>query len=375
MPIAIKEEFCCEPYEFQGGPSYTPAFGQGVPEAVCVQKLKRAGAVIIGVTNMHKFGSGTLGSNLHPPQLTGRNPYDPQCYAGGSSTGSAISMAAGFCPIAIGTDGGGSIRVPAALCGTVGLKPTFGTVDSLGFLPKAFTVGVVEPLSSSVLDTAIAMDIISQVTDADKKVISLKGLGNTRVDGVKVGIFWDHFNHTDKEISLKCRAALSHLQDLGTELVDIEIPEMEDSRIAHAVSIMSEAVCSLGLELDNHYSGLNLKTHLVVGVGANLSAIEYVNSQKQRICAVTIFKSIFKKVDMIATPAVACPAPVIHPEAIKTGIADSNNSAKLMCFSFLGNLTGNPGLVLPVGYTDADLPVGLQLMGPWNQEDMLLRAG
>ena len=375
VPVAIKEEIRCEPYDCRGGACYIPIISQGVPEAVCVQKLKRAGAVIIGVTNMHEFGTGSLGSNPHPPQLTGRNPYDPRCYAGGSSMGSAISVAAGFCPIAIGTDGGGSIRIPAALCGTVGLKPTYGIVDSLGCIPDTFTVTVAGPLSSSVLDTAIAMDIISQVTDGNKNVVSLKGLGNTRVDGIKVGVFWDHFNHAENEVSLKCRAALSCLQDLGAELVDIEIPEMEDSRIALTVSIFSEFASSLGLDLDSHYSDVNLETHLLVGVASNLSATDYVNSQKQRTRAMAILKSIFKKVDIIATPAVACPAPVICPEAIETGIADGNNSAKLMRFSFLGNLTGIPGLVLPVGYTDADLPVGLQLMGPWNQEDMLLRAG
>ena len=375
VPVAIKEGFHCEPYDFRGGASYIPIISKGVPEAVCVRKLKRAGAVIIGVTNMHEFGTGTLGSNPHPPHLTGRNPYDPRHYAGGSSTGSGISVAAGFCPVAIGTDGGGSIRIPASLCGTVGLKPTHGIVDSFGVLPSTFTVGVTGPLTASVLDTAITMDIISQVTDGEKKVVSLEGLGKSQLDGLKVGVFWEHFNDADKEITLQCRAALSHLQNLGAELVDIRIPEMKDSRIAHTISISTEFGSSLGLELDHHYSEVNLETHLTVGMSASISAIQYVNSQKQRTRAMLALKSIFKKVDMIATPAVACSPPMIQPEAIKGGIADASNSAKLNHFSFLGNLTGIPCLVLPVGYTDAGLPVGLQLMGSWYREDVLLRTG
>lgn len=375
VPVAIKEEISCEPYDLRGGASFTPIISQGVREATCVQRLKAAGAVIIGMTNMHELGTGTLGSNPHPPQLTGRNPYDPQRYAGGSSTGSAISVAAGFCPVALGSDAGGSIRVPAAVCGTVGLKPTFGMVDLSGTLPKSFTVVSLGPLSSSVLDTAITMDIISQVTGREEKIVSLQGVGDPCVKGLKVGVFWDHFNDADEEIVLKCRTALTCLEEFGAELVDIAIPEMEDSRIAHAISIAAEFGSSLGLDIDSHYSDINPETHLVVANAVNMSAIEYINSQKQRTRAMVILKEIFEKVDIIVTPAIACSVPVIRPEAMSSGVADGNAGAKMMRFSFLGNLTGIPGLVLPVGYTEAGLPVGFQLMASWYREDILLKTG
>ena len=375
VPVSIKEEYRCEPYEFRGGASYVPIVGHGVPEAACVQKLKAAGAVIIGVTNMHEFGTGTLGSNPHRPHLTARNPYDPRRYAGGSSTGAGTTIAAGFCPVSIGGDGGGSIRVPASLCGTVGLKPTADLVDPTGVLPKVFTVGVTGPLSSSILDTAVTMDIISRDTDSGKKLVSLKGLGETRLDGLKVGIYWDHFDHADDKIKLKCRAALSYLKDLGVEVVDITIPEMEDSRIAHVISIGAEFACGLGIELDNHYSELNPETHLLVGISSNFTAIDYVNSQKQRTRAMKVMKALFEKVDIIATPGVACLPPEICAEALSCGIADGATSSKLMRFSFLGNLTGIPGLVVPVGYTDSGLPVSLQLMSSWYREDIILKTG
>ena len=375
VPVSIKEEFHCEPYEFRGGASYLPTLSQGVPEAVCVQKLKAAGAMIIGISNMHEFGTGTSGSNPHLPQLTGRNPYDPNCYAGGSSTGAASSVAAGFCPVAIGADGGGSIRIPASLCGTVGLKPTVGVVDVSGLLPKVFTVVVAGPLSSSVLDTAITMNVISGDKDG-KRMMSLEGLGETsRLDGLRVGIYWDHFNHAEEEIKLKCRAALSILNDLGAELVDISIPEMEDTRIAHVISIGAEFACTLGLEVDQHYSELNPETHLVIGASSDLTAIDFINSQKQRTRAMRVLETLFEKVDVIATPGVACSPPEIKPEHLSCGVADGTTSSKLMRFSFLANLTGIPGLVVPVGYTGSGLPVSLQLMGSWYREDVLLKTG
>ncbi len=376
VPIAIKEELRCEPYELFAGACYLPQISRGVPEAVLVRKLKDAGAVIIGIANMHEYGTGTLGSNPHPPHLTSRNPYDPQCYPGGSSSGSAVSVAAGFCPISIGADGGGSIRIPATLCGTVGLKPTFGLVDSLGILPKAFTVGACGPLTSSVLDTAITMSVIAQAREGDKTPLSLEGLGEQRLDGLRVGVYWDHFNDADKEVVLKCKAALGHLKKLGAEVIDIRIPEMEDTRIAHVVSIGAEFVSSLGMDLDEHFSELNLETHLLVGTSCAFSAMEYVNAQRQRTRAMEALKFIFKKVDVIATPGSAIPAPAIEPEAVSFGVLDGTNSGKLMRFSFLANLTGIPGLVLPVGYTETSgLPIGLQLMAGWHQESLLLKVG
>ena len=374
VPVAVKEEICCKPYDLRGGASFTPSIGKGVEEAACVQKLKAAGAVIIGMTNMHEFGAGTLGSNPHPPHLTARNPYDPKRYAGGSSTGSAVSVAAGFCPVAIGTDGGGSVRVPAAVCGTVGLKPTFGVVDPSGSLPTSFTVRSLGPLTSSVLDTAITIDIISRQPNVEKTVVSLKGLGEPRLDGLKVGVFWDHFNDADPDIVNKCNDSLKTLEELGAELVDIVIPEMEDSRIAHAISIASEVGSSLGLDIDNHYSEINPETHLLVANAVNMLATEYINSQRQRTRAMHILKELFKTVDVIVTPAIAGFIPVIRPEAMSAGIADGCTGAKMMQYNFLGNLTGIPGIVLPVGYTEEGLPVGMQLMASWYREDLLLKS-
>ncbi len=377
VPIAIKGEFRVEPYEFYAGASYVPEISKGVPESTLVQKLKSSGAVIIGISNLQEFGAGTLGSNSNKNHLTARNPYNPQCYPGGSSSGSAVCVAAGLCPVAVGADGGGSIRIPAGLCGVVGLKPTNGFLDHTGMFPQCHTLGTAGPLCSSVLDAAITMDIVSKEIDGAKKLISLQDLSETSLEGLRVGIYWKYFEDADSEVVQKCKAAVSNLKSLGAEVVDIKIPELEQSRIAHAVTIMSEFANTLGLDIDRHFDEFTLESLLLIGVGFNFTAVEYLNAQKQRTRAIETMKYVFNELncDVIITPATALPAPKIPPEAVSMGISDAETSTALMRFSFLSNLTGLPGLSIPVGYTSGGLPVGLQVMGQWYKEGMLLKIG
>ena len=377
VPVAIKGEIHVEPYEFYAGASYIPEISKGVPESTLAQKLKSSGAVIIGISNLQEFGAGTLGSNPNKNHLTARNPYNPQCYAGGSSSGSAVCVAAGLCPIAVGADGGGSIRIPAGLCGIVGLKPTNGFLDHTGMFPQNHTLGTAGPLCSSILDAAIAMDIFSKEMDGAKKLISLQDLSEISLEGLKVGIYWKYFEDADSEVVQKCKAAVSHLKSLGAEIIDIKIPELEQSRIAHGVTIVSEFANALGLDIDKHFDELTLESLLLIGVGFHFTAVEYLNAQKQRTRAIEAMKYVFNELDcdVIITPATALPAPKIPPEAVSMGISDAETSTALMRFSFLGNLTGLPGLSVPVGYTSGGLPVGLQVMGQWYKEGMLLKIG
>ena len=377
IPVAIKGEFHVEPYEFYAGASYFPEISKGVPESTLVQKLKSSGAVIIGISNLQEFGAGTLGSNANKNHLTARNPYNPQCFAGGSSSGSAVCVAAGLCPVAVGADGGGSIRIPAGLCGVVGLKPTNGLLDKTGMLPQNFTLGTAGPLCSSVLDAAITMDIFSKEINGAKKLISLKDLDDTTLEGLKIGIYWKYFEDADREVVQKCKAAVSQLKSLGAEIVDIKIPELEQSRIAHALTIMSEFANALGLDIDRHFDKFTLESLLLIGLGFHFSAVEYLNAQKQRTRAIEAMKYFFDEFncDVIIMPSTALLAPKIPSEAISMGISDAETSTALMRFSFLANLTGLPGLNVPVGYTSSGLPVGLQVMGQWYKEGMLLKIG
>ena len=377
IPVSVKGMFRVEPYDCLSGCAKPPEVVRGMREGATVTKLKEAGAVILGIANLQEFGVGVLGSNPNHRHLTSRNPYDTRYYCGGSSSGSAASVAAGLCPVSIGTDGGGSIRIPAAVCGVVGLKQTFGLVDMDGCCPVSHTVGVSGPLCSSVLDAAVATDIMARETDGERVLASLDGLDSTGdLSGVKVGVYWEYFNHADREIVERCKTALSVLESLGAEVVEVAIPELEGSRVAHFISIVSEMTQSLSLDVDENFSDINLETLLLVGSGVSLSSIQYLNAQKQRTRALACLRRIFETVDVIVTPTTACTPTPVSQAAIPLGEIDGMTSGRLMRFVFLANLCGNPALSLPVGYTEeAGLPVGIQLMGRHYEERVLLRVG
>ena len=375
VPVSLKGMFRVEPYEFLSGCARVPDVGQGTSESAIARKMKDAGAIVIGIANLQEFGTGTLGSNPNHRHLTARNAYNTQYYCGGSSSGSAACVASGLCPISIGTDGGGSVRIPAAVSGVVGLKYTFGLVDLDGCCSVSHSVGVSGPLCSSVLDAAIAMDVITRETDGERVLVSLEDLDDGDLNGTKVGVYWDYFNHANQEIVDKCKAVLSELESLGVEIVEIAIPELDSSRVAHFVSIVAEMAQSLAVDADKYFSDINLETLMLIGAGLQMTSNEYLNAQKQRTRAMAFLDHIFNQVDVIITPMTACVAPPITPAAIPLGELNAAASVQLMRYSFLANLCGNPGLTLPVGYAGSGLPIGVQLMGRCYEERVLLRFG
>ena len=377
VPVSVKGVFRVEPYDCLAGCATPLEIFQGMREAAIVRKLKEAGAVIVGIANLQVFGAGTLGSNPNQRHLTSRNPYNTACYCGGSSSGSAASVAAGLCPISIGSDGGGSIRIPASVCGVVGLKQTFGLVDLDGCCQVSHSVGVAGPLCSSVVDAAVATVVMARETDGERVLASLEGIDSTGdLSGVKIGVYWEYFNHADPEIVDQCKSAVSVLESLGAELVEITIPELEGSRVAHFVSFISEVSQSLSLDTDRQYSKINLESLLVIGTGLSVTSNHYLNAQKQRTRALACLEHVFERVDVIVTPTTACTITSVSPAALPLGEMNGTTSGRLMRFAFLANLCGNPALSLPVGYTnERGLPVGLQLMGRHYEERVLLRLG
>lgn len=373
IPVSVKGEFYTKPYPFRCGSMFQPIFADGLPESHLVKNLKEAGAIIIGITNMHEFGTGSLGSNPNRFNLMARNPYNPGCYAGGSSSGSAVSVAAGLCPISLGADGGGSVRIPAALCGLFGLKPTNGLLETAGEMPVAPSLATAGPLCGSVVDTIIAMDVLSKNRSGDT-VMPLHGIGDRSLNGLKIGIYQDFFNHCDPSVKSVCKASLQVLTSLGASIVDIKIPELEETRIAHLITIFAEFSNALACDVDKHFNVLNLETLLALVPGFQIQATDYINAQKQRSRAVTFFKHIFNQVDMIVTPSTACLAPKIDKEALSHGKSMPVITGKLVRHVSLANLTGNPAISCPIGLSSEGLPVGLQFIGKWYDENTLLQV-
>ena len=372
VPVSIKAEFHTEPYFFRCGSLFHPIFTENVPEAHLVKNFKDAGAIIIGLANMHEFGTGVLGSNPNRFNLTARNPYNTGCFAGGSSSGSAVSVAAGLCPISLGADAGGSIRTPASLCGLFGLKPTLGLLDCSGGMPFTPSLCSPGPLCASALDAIIATDILSRNSQGSK-LISLRGIGARSLGGLKIGVYRDYFNHCDDNVRKTCEASLQVLEDLGAVIVEVKIPEVEEMRIAHVITAMSEFVSGLACDVDKHFDLLNSETSIFLAPGFHISAADYINSQKQRTRAIIFLKKIFESVDVIVTPTTACVAPKIDPDGISHGKLMGAESSKLVRYAGLANLAGNPAISCPIGVSsDEGLPVGLQFIGKWFDEATLL---
>ena len=373
VPIAVKAEYKFNPFPLTGGLTFKPVCADIKDDSVIAKRLVEAGAIMIGISNMQEFGTGTLGSNPHRNFQTARNPYNEKCYCGGSSSGSAAAVAAGLCPITLGTDGGGSVRLPSSLCGVTGLKPTFRCLDSTGCLPSLYSLCSDGPLCTTSIDAAIAMSIMIPGG------FDMSGLASINdLSGLRIGVYKEYFEHADSQIVSLCRKALQVLESLGAQVKDIVIPELEELRVAHFATIAPEFLCSLAVDVDKNFDKISDETLLVLSTSQYVSAKEFINAQKQRTRSIAIVKSLFEEVDLIATPTTGTVAPVIPPGAEKFGYGNAEVSAKIMRFAVLGNFTGIPGISIPVGLTTGEgggLPVGLQLQGQWNNEGLLLRVG
>ena len=372
VPVSIKAEYCTKPYIFRCGSLFEALFAENTPEAHLVKCFKEAGAIIIGLANMHEFGTGVSGSNPNRFNLTARNPYNTGCFAGGSSSGSAVSVAAGLCPISLGADAGGSVRVPASLCGLFGIKPTHGLLDSSGGMPLTPSICSPGPLCGSALDTIIAMDALSKNAKG-LKLLSLRGIGARNLGGLKIGVYRDYFSHCEEEIREKCESSLQVLESLGAVIVEVNIPEVEETRIAHIITAISEFTSGLACDVDKHFDILNSETSIFLAPGFHISATDYLNAQKQRTRTIIFLKRIFENVDVIAMPTTACVAPKIDPNGLSHGKMMAAESSKLMRYSGLANLAGNPAISCPIGFSSGEgLPVGLQFIGKWFDETTLL---
>ncbi|MED6111346.1 hypothetical protein PIB30_051499 [Stylosanthes scabra] len=279
---------------------------------------------------MHELGAGTNGVNPHYGAT--RNPYDRSKIAGGSLSGSAAVVSAGLCPVAIGVDGAGSVRIPAALCGVVGLKPTFGRVPHSGVLPLNWTIGTVGILAGTVEDALITDDI-----------------------------------------RICCSHALNKLQDhYGWEIVDVTIPDIEVMFRAHYLTIGSECATLLDAFREKNFAELGWDTRVALNFYSAFSSMEYIKAQKIRNRQLQFHKKILGEADVIVSPATGVTANPIKEDAIQTGDFDYPNAAALVRYSISGNFLGLPAVTIPVAYTELGLPIGLQFIGkPWAEATLI----
>ena len=375
VPIAVKDEMDMTPYPTTVGTAFLGK-NPAAEDASVVARLRNAGALLIGKANMHEIGINVTGLNPHygtPP-----NPYNTNHYTGGSSSGSATAIAAGFVPAAIGADGGGSIRIPASFCGLVGLKATFGRISEYGAFPLDWSVAHIGPLAGSVSDAALTYALIAGPDPKDpislhQPLPSIKGWDNLKLKGLKLGVYWPWFRHAEAEVVAACEAMLKEYEKMGCKIVEIVIPDLEANRIAHSVSILSEMVQAMNATYDKHHKEHGLDVRINLALAHEFKATDYMIAQRIRTRMINHFNHAFQQVDVILTPATGLAAPEIKKGALPDGDSDLTTSIEIMRFATAGNLTGLPAISFPVGYTQNGLPIGMQAMGKAWDEVTLLR--
>ncbi len=340
-------------------------------DAEVVRRLRHAGAVIIGKNNLHEFAYG--GSSLVSYFGDVHNPWDLGRIAGGSSGGSAAAVTAGLAYAAIGTDTAGSIREPAALCGCVGLKPTYGRVSGRGVIPLSLSLDHVGPLAATVADAAIVLQAIAgydsaDITTADIPVADYVSALREGAKALRVGVPRGYFfDDLDPEVASAMEHALRGMQSLGAELreVQLEVPTDRTLQAAESYAYHAENIAK-SPELYQPETVRRIRS------GEKVSAAEYIQRRRELDEARRSIGQVFADVDVLVTPTIRMPAPAI---ADLRANSDALRPAelKLLLNTRPFNVWGLPAISLPCGFTQSGLPIGLQIAGPHWREDMVLQ--
>ena len=364
IPIALKDLIDTKGIRTTAG---SRVFGDRVPgeDAMVTTRLQDAGAVIVGKTNMHELAFGV--TSVNPHYGTVRNPWDPDRVAGGSSGGSAAAVVMGMALGSLGSDTGGSIRIPAGLCGAVGLKPTYGRVPVGGVVPLSWSFDHVGPITRTVEDAAIMLEVIAgrepgDPYSRDVPTARYSELLDGGVTGLRIGLPRNAcFQRLDSEVETALETAIEAFQDMGAEVLEVDIPSADQQR-----AIFNNIVCPESFSF--HEENLARSPELIaedvrlrIEAGRLMLSIDYVRAQRARTIIKQELLEVLGKVDVLVTPTLPIPAPGIDQTHVDwEGVSEAVGPA-LTRNTRLFNVTGLPTISLPCGFTDADLPIGLQI--------------
>lgn len=378
IPIGIKDNFATAGLRTTAG---ARILADWVPQqdATVVRKLKDAGAVIVGKHNMHEFADGPTNDNPH----FGRplNPWDHSRMSGGSSGGSAVALATGQCLGAVGTDTGGSIRTPAAFCGVVGLKPTYGIVSRSGVVPFSWSLDHAGPMATTVTDTGILLQVIEGHDPADTGSLSVPSVDPlSHIDGGIQGlIFGVETTYFTKWMSPGVRrafaGALGQVESLGGTVEEVQLPAMEAALAAELAILFPEAASVHASSLEDRAEDYGQDVRLSLLSGRLYRAVDYVAAQRVRSRLRRDLRDLFGRIDILFTPTVVIEPPEWGAATIEVegGSAQDVLETLVRCLAPF-NVTGHPALSIPAGYGDGGLPVGVQLVSPPLGERVLFRA-
>ncbi|MET9019139.1 amidase [Actinopolymorpha sp. NPDC004070] len=383
IPFGVKDIFDTAGIRTTVGSAF---FRDRVPDedAEVVRRIRDAGAVVIGKLHTHEFAFGPTGdASCFGPV---RNPHDPERMAGGSSGGSAVAVATGMCTAALGSDSGGSVRIPAALCGVVGMKPTFGRISRHGAFPLSWTLDHIGPLTRTVADNARVLAVLCGYDDLDTGSIRREAEDFTReldlgVRGLTIGVpDGYYFDHLEPDVDARVRDAIGTLADLGATVRPVGVPGLGDLaalRDAHRAVISVEAytVHRERLEAADFQELFDPTVRQRLVDGSTITGWEYAEALRLLGESRRTFTRLLDGVDALATPSVAVTAPPLGQ--VDTDVAGIEETVRwaLTRLAVPTNVTGTPSLSVPCGLSRVGLPVGLQISGPAWSEARLYRIG
>jgi aspartyl-tRNA(Asn)/glutamyl-tRNA(Gln) amidotransferase subunit A len=372
LPIAVKDLF-----DTAGTPTTAGSlfFKNATPaqDAEAIKRLKLAGSVIVGKTNTHEIALGVTGVNPHYGAV--RNPWNVDCISGGSSSGSAAAVSCRMCLAALGTDTGGSVRIPASLSGVVGLKPTRGRISLRGVMPLSWNLDHVGTLTNSVADAALLLNVLAGYDPHDPASVNnpaadyMDGL-ESDIRGWKVGLgIGDYIEASDTQVVRAVNEAAMVLKDLGAVMERVDLSWLRDLALANSRMVQADAAAFHHERLAQHPDWFGEDVRQRLQAGASLSSRDYVLARRLQQEGKRRMEMIFEKYDLLLLPTTPVPAPPIE------GTAAVEAASRMTQFTGPFNLTGLPAMSIPCGFTTEGLPIGMQFVSRAWDEKRLLRAG
>jgi aspartyl-tRNA(Asn)/glutamyl-tRNA(Gln) amidotransferase subunit A len=375
VPIGVKDLFDTAGVRTTYG---SPMFSEHVPtrDAVAVRRARDAGAILIGKTQTHEFAWGI--TSVNRLMGTSHNPWDGTRMSGGSSGGSAVALAAQLVPLALGSDTGGSIRVPSAFCGTVGLKPTYGRVSTVGVFPLARSLDHPGPMARTPADAGLLFEVIADRGGDPDGTVASRALAAAGLSGLRVGLSPDlHLIPPDAGVQRAFDAAVLAVQGLGGELIEVALPETSEAYEAFGAIQRAEALrthTEAGLFPARRYEyGEDVRSRLELAMSVQLPDYLAATAARERLRAG--FQRVFDEVDLLITPVSAGPpAPIGEDRVVHLG-EEIDFRELVMSYTIPQDLTGLPACTIRAGFAEPGIPVGVQLTGPPWSERRVIAAG